>query len=138
MIRSGAHPQLRLPVLAIVVLMAVGACNASSTPAPAATSGPAATAAAAATAGAAAPVAGQFCSGMKIVFFPGGTPGGGFETVVYNGAKAAAGGLRPDDHLPVVRLGPEQDDHPVLSRRWRPSLTASPSWATRVTTPSIR
>lgn len=31
-----------------------------------------------------------WCSGTKIVFFPGGTPGGGFETVVYNGALAAA------------------------------------------------
>jgi simple sugar transport system substrate-binding protein len=38
-----------------------------------------------------APVAsgGQFCQGMNIVFFPGGTSGGPFETVVYNGAKAA-------------------------------------------------
>jgi simple sugar transport system substrate-binding protein len=33
---------------------------------------------------------------MKIVFFPGGTPGGGFETVVYNGAKAAQALLGPD------------------------------------------
>jgi simple sugar transport system substrate-binding protein len=33
---------------------------------------------------------GKWCSGTKIVFFPGGTPGGGFETVVYNGAVAAA------------------------------------------------
>jgi simple sugar transport system substrate-binding protein len=32
---------------------------------------------------------GKFCSGTNIVFFPGGTEGGGFETVVYNGAKAA-------------------------------------------------
>jgi simple sugar transport system substrate-binding protein len=31
-----------------------------------------------------------WCSGTKIVFFPGGTPGGGFETVVYNGALQAA------------------------------------------------
>jgi simple sugar transport system substrate-binding protein len=38
-----------------------------------------------------APAAGTgWCSGTKIVFFPGGTPGGGFETVVYNGAVAAA------------------------------------------------
>ncbi len=35
------------------------------------------------------PTAG-WCSGTKIVFFPGGTPGGGFETVVYNGAVQAA------------------------------------------------
>jgi simple sugar transport system substrate-binding protein len=32
---------------------------------------------------------GQFCKDMNIVFFPGGTSGGPFETVVYNGAKAA-------------------------------------------------
>jgi simple sugar transport system substrate-binding protein len=31
----------------------------------------------------------QFCQGTNIVFFPGGTEGGGFETVVYNGAKEA-------------------------------------------------
>ena len=38
-----------------------------------------------------APAAGtNWCSGTKIVFFPGGTPGGGFEQVVYNGALAAA------------------------------------------------
>ena len=39
--------------------------------------------------------AGQFCDGMKIVFFPGGTQGGGFETVVYNGAKAAEAAFGP-------------------------------------------
>ncbi len=39
----------------------------------------------------AAPAAGtNWCSNTKIVFFPGGTPGGGFEQVVYNGALAAA------------------------------------------------
>jgi len=38
-----------------------------------------------------APAAGTgWCAGTKIVFFPGGSPGGGFETVVYNGAMAAA------------------------------------------------
>jgi simple sugar transport system substrate-binding protein len=37
------------------------------------------------------PAAGtNWCSGTTIVFFPGGSPGGGFETVVYNGALAAA------------------------------------------------
>jgi len=45
--------------------------------------------------GGAAPSGAQFCKGMKIVFFPGGTAGGGFETVVYNGAKAAAAALGP-------------------------------------------
>jgi len=33
---------------------------------------------------------GGWCSGTNIVFFPGGTAGGGFETVVYNGALQAA------------------------------------------------
>jgi simple sugar transport system substrate-binding protein len=43
------------------------------------------------TAEGAAPAAeGGWCSGTKIVFFPGGSPGGGFETVVYNGAVQAA------------------------------------------------
>jgi simple sugar transport system substrate-binding protein len=48
------------------------------------------TAAPATTEGAAPAAEGKWCSGTKIVFFPGGTPGGGFETVVYNGALAAA------------------------------------------------
>jgi simple sugar transport system substrate-binding protein len=40
---------------------------------------------------AAQPAAGtNWCSGTKIVFFPGGTAGGSFEQVVYNGAVAAA------------------------------------------------
>jgi simple sugar transport system substrate-binding protein len=38
---------------------------------------------------------GKFCSGTKIAFFPGGTEGGSFETVVYNGAKAAEAALGP-------------------------------------------
>lgn len=32
----------------------------------------------------------SLCSGVDIVFFPGGSPGGPFETVVYNGALRAA------------------------------------------------
>jgi simple sugar transport system substrate-binding protein len=42
------------------------------------------------TEGAAPAADGKWCSGTKIVFFPGGAPGGSFETVVYNGALAAA------------------------------------------------
>ena len=42
------------------------------------------------TTGAAPAVGTNWCSGTKIVFFPGGTPGGGFEQVVYNGALQAA------------------------------------------------
>jgi len=37
--------------------------------------------------------AGKLCEGVKIVFFPGGPPGGPFATVVYNGAKAAEADL---------------------------------------------
>jgi hypothetical protein len=33
----------------------------------------------------------NWCSGTKIVFFPGGSPGGPFETVVYNGAVVSWG-----------------------------------------------
>ena len=44
----------------------------------------------AATEGAAPGAEAKWCSGTNIVFFPGGTPGGPFETVVYNGAVAAA------------------------------------------------
>ena len=52
---------------------------------------PAAPATQAPAAGAAQPAAGgNWCSGTKIVFFPGGTAGGSFEQVVYNGAVAAA------------------------------------------------
>jgi simple sugar transport system substrate-binding protein len=42
---------------------------------------------------AAAPTEGRLCEGVKIVFFPGGPPGGPFATVVYNGAKAAESDL---------------------------------------------
>jgi len=38
----------------------------------------------------------KWCSGTKIVFFPGGSPGGPFATVVYNGALAAAADLGAD------------------------------------------
>jgi simple sugar transport system substrate-binding protein len=38
----------------------------------------------------------QTCAGVNIVFFPGGSPGGPFETVVYNGAVRAAEELGAD------------------------------------------
>lgn len=40
-----------------------------------------------------APADGKWCSNTDIVFFPGGSPGGPFATVVYNGAVAAAADL---------------------------------------------
>ena len=76
--------------------------------------------------------------GMKIVFFPGGTAGGGFETVVYNGAKAAEAAFGPTVTYQWSDWDPEQDDHPVPARRSRPSPTASRSWVTRATTRSTR
>lgn len=48
------------------------------------------TAAPATTTGAAPAASGGWCSNVHIVLFPGGTPGGGFEQVVYNGAVQAA------------------------------------------------
>ena len=79
-----------------VAAMVLTACAPAPTAAPANTAAPAAPANTAAPAAPAAtqggaPAAGtNWCSGVKIVFFPGGTPGGGFEQVVYNGALQAA------------------------------------------------
>ena len=39
---------------------------------------------------------GKWCAGTDIVFFPGGSPGGPFATVVYNGAVAAEADLGPN------------------------------------------
>jgi simple sugar transport system substrate-binding protein len=94
-------------IVSVVALLSIllAACGAPATQAPApatakpataapATAAPAtaapATAAPAATEGAAPAAGTNWCSGTKIVFFPGGTPGGGFEQVVYNGALQAA------------------------------------------------
>ena len=74
-----------LAIIVTSMLVVLSACNASSTPSP---SGRGAGASG-------APASGQFCSGVNLVFFPGGTPGGGFETVVYNGAKAAEAAFGP-------------------------------------------
>ncbi len=82
-----------------VVAMVLTACAPATTPttaAPANTVAPVAPAntvapvAPAATQGGAPAAGTNWCSGVKIVFFPGGTPGGGFEQVVYNGAVQAA------------------------------------------------
>src|SRR5512139_4335614 len=73
-------------VIALVALLLAACSPAATTQAPAQP----ATAASAKTEGGAPAAGTNWCSGTKIVFFPGGTPGGGFETVVYNGALAAA------------------------------------------------
>ena len=99
---QGTGRSWRLPALLVVLAMVVGACSSAAT-SPGSSSG-----------ASGAPAAAQFCKGMKIVFFPGGTPGGGFETVVYNGAKAAAGGSSGPTSPTSGRTGsPRQDDHPV-------------------------
>ena len=75
------HKQVLHGLSAIALFVIVlAACTPTATQAPAAATQ--APAGAAATSG--------WCSGTKIVFFPGGTPGGGFEQVVYNGALQAA------------------------------------------------
>jgi len=77
--------------IALVAMLMV-ACGPTATTQAPATSAPVveATSAPATTEGAAPAAETNWCSGVKIVFFPGGTPGGGFETVVYNGAVQAA------------------------------------------------
>lgn len=74
-------PRLRvLPALAGIILVAA-ACGGTTTPSGASDGDAAAS--------------GRFCEGTNLVFFPGGTSGGGFETVVYNGAKAAEEAFGP-------------------------------------------
>ncbi len=86
-----------IPVITLLSIL-IAACGPSATEPPSAagptigapaTTAPE-TAAPAATEGGAPAAGTNWCSGTKIVFFPGGTPGGGFETVVYNGALQAA------------------------------------------------
>src|SRR5512139_3425535 len=79
----------RIACMIVLFALLLAACAPTATTQAPATKAPA-TAAPVATSGG-APAAGTgWCSSTKIVFFPGGTPGGGFETVVYNGALAAA------------------------------------------------
>jgi simple sugar transport system substrate-binding protein len=75
----------------IAIALPVAACGSTSPTATPAGAQPTATAAVSTPAS----TAGQFCQGVNITFFPGGTPGGGFETVVYNGAKAAEAAFGP-------------------------------------------
>src|SRR5665647_2362189 len=83
-----SRPLMKLPLVIAAFALVVGACgNSNATPTGGSSANP--------SGGGAAPAA-QFCSGMKITFFPGGTAGGSFETVVYNGAKAAQAALGPD------------------------------------------
>ena len=78
---------LFVTVLSVLALALAACAPATQTQAPEA---PAAATEPGTTEGAAPAADGKWCSGTKIVFFPGGSPGGGFETVVYNGAVQAA------------------------------------------------
>lgn len=82
---SSAPGRLAAALVAALVIVVAGC-------APAASSSPAQTAAGGSPG---APTTGRFCEGMKITFFPGGTQGGGFETVVYKGAQAAEAAFGP-------------------------------------------
>jgi simple sugar transport system substrate-binding protein len=84
--------KLVLKTLIIISLLAIVVTACATTPTPQATVAETSqvTTAPATTEGGAPAAGTNWCSGTKIVFFPGGTPGGGFETVVYNGALAAA------------------------------------------------
>ena len=83
MMRQGVR-RAGATVLAVGMLVVLAACNAAT---------PSSGGSGAAASG--APASAQFCSGVNLVFFPGGTQGGGFETVVYNGAKAAEAAFGP-------------------------------------------
>ncbi len=96
---------MRLPLLLAALAVAATACSSNSATPSASTAAADSTAASrhhgcsrrtAASRRRGGATAGQFCAGMKITFFPGGTPGGSFETVVYNGAKAAQAAFGPD------------------------------------------
>jgi simple sugar transport system substrate-binding protein len=88
MIRSIAprlHPSRRRSAVVLAgIAVALAACAPAASPSAGASAG-----------GSGAPATGRFCEGMKITFFPGGTPGGGFETVVYKGAQAAEAAFGP-------------------------------------------
>ena len=73
--------------LLAIVLSACGPAATTEAPAVPETAAPAAPVA---TEGGAPAAGTNWCSGTKIVFFPGGAAGGGFETVVNNGSLAAS------------------------------------------------
>src|SRR5262249_43950988 len=96
---------LFIPSLILVTALVYGVINPSLTNAQAGT--PAAT--------------NQWCKGVNIVFFPGGTPGGPFESVVYAGAIQATADLGPttqyvwsdwDVNKMVTQLDSAQATHP--------------------------
>ncbi len=88
----------KLPVLLTIIMvlsLLLTACGGQATPTEEAAP-EVATSEPAETEGAAPAAEDKWCSGTNIIFFPGGAPGGPFETVVYNGAVAAAADLGPN------------------------------------------
>ncbi len=97
------HNKLFLLTLGVVVLALLLVQYVMVTPTPAAAQTPEATEEAAAEADAT-----KWCSNTNIVFFPGGAPGGPFETVVYNGALKAAEDLGANVEYVWSDWNPEQ------------------------------
>jgi simple sugar transport system substrate-binding protein len=83
-------------VILVILGLVLAACQPATPAAPAASTEGPEVAAPADTEGPAPAQEGKWCAGTKIVFFPGGPPGGPFATVVYNGAVAAAADLGAD------------------------------------------
>jgi simple sugar transport system substrate-binding protein len=98
-----SRTKLVLSVLFIAAILIAG-CAPAATPAASTAEQPAADQ----PAEPAAQEGGKWCSGTNIVFFPGGAPGGPFETVVYNGAVQAAADLGPNVEYVWSDWNPEQ------------------------------
>ncbi len=97
------HNKLFLFTLGVVVLSLLLVQYVMATPTPAAAQTPEATEEAMAEAETV-----KWCSNTNIVFFPGGAPGGPFETVVYNGALQAAADLGANVEYVWSDWNPEQ------------------------------
>lgn len=63
----------------------------------------------------------QLCSGLNLIFFPGGSEGGPFATVVYNGARAAERDLGADVEYVWSDWNPEQ-----MVRQFREVIATNP------------
>jgi simple sugar transport system substrate-binding protein len=96
-------------VVFVVVALILAACQPTAAPTVAqAPVGEAETAPPSESEGPAPAQEGKWCSETDIVFFPGGAPGGPFETVVYNGAVAAAADLGANVEYVWSDWNPEQ------------------------------
>ena len=63
----------------------------------------------------------KFCSGVKIVFFPGGNPSDSFAPIVYNGAKQAENDLGPT----VQYIWSDWDSQKMVSQ-FKDAISTSP------------